>query len=93
MTTDVVQRYGTDTDASRVAWNWYLSTLDEDAAPMTKPRPDAAPRTASPLSLLVTRARGEGATQCVVESSTAAPATYELWSLAGQRAVKIGASA
>lgn len=73
------------TDASRVAWNWYLSTLDEDPASMTKPRLDAAYRTTSPLSMLVTRARGDGATQCVVESSTAAPATYELWSLAGQR--------
>lgn len=52
---------------------------------MTKPRLDAAYRTTSPLSMLVTRARGDGATQCVVESSTAAPATYELWSLAGHR--------
>lgn len=72
-------------DASRVAWNWYLSTLDEEPASMTKPRLDAAYRTTSPLSMLITRTRGDGATQCVVESSTSAPATYELWSLAGQR--------
>lgn len=72
-------------DATRVAWNWYLSTLDDDPASMPKPRLDAPFRTTSPLSMVITRPRGDGATQCVIESSTSASATYELWSLAGQR--------